>query len=228
MHNEFHCLSILDARTKWASPHHFLVTRSFLWNKKSTQNVPIQKNGFFRHREPVQNPSVFKSLVLFKDRMVTNCLMRFCLAIPCRQIACLRGILPHWECICKGKINFHHDKRWMSALTPILNCGFSAKKLHVVYAWASGQLSKENFDRLTYGKSCAAACACLLPWYFMQLIHADFNSSSSFWRLYDNGNLSVSMPFKLIGFTRSLSDKGLPGDVYGYLGVAVPDRKSVV
>ena len=80
-------------------------------NKKSTQNVPIQKNGFIRHREPVQNPSVFKSLVLFKDRMVTNCLMQFCLAIPCRQIACLRDILPHWNFIGKGKINFHHDKR---------------------------------------------------------------------------------------------------------------------
>ncbi len=65
--------------------------------------MPIQKNGFFRHREPVQNPSVFKSLVLFKDRMVTNCLMQFCLAIPCRQIACLRDILSHWNCFCKGK-----------------------------------------------------------------------------------------------------------------------------
>ena len=66
--------------------------------------MPIQKNGFFRHREPVQNPSVFISLVLFKDRMVTNCLMKFCLAIPYRQIACLRDILPHWICICKGKL----------------------------------------------------------------------------------------------------------------------------
>ena len=46
--------------------------------------MPIQKNGFFRHSEPAQNPSVFKSLVLFKDRMVTNCLMQFCLAIPSR------------------------------------------------------------------------------------------------------------------------------------------------
>ena len=117
MHNESHCLSVPAARTKRASPHHFQVIRFscenragmilFLRIKKSTQNVPIQKNGFFRHREHVQNPSVFKSLVLFKDRMVTNCLMQFCLAIPCRQIACLPDILPHWKFICKGKINFH-------------------------------------------------------------------------------------------------------------------------
>ena len=110
-------LSVLDARTKRAITHHFLAARSmtiFLiarGNKKSTQSVPIHKNGFFRHREHVQNPSVFKSLVLFKDRMVTNCLMQFCLAIPCRQIACMRDILPHRNCICKGKINFQHDKR---------------------------------------------------------------------------------------------------------------------
>lgn len=30
MHNESHCLSVPDARTKWACPHHFLVTQSFL------------------------------------------------------------------------------------------------------------------------------------------------------------------------------------------------------
>lgn len=39
--------------------------------------MPIQKNGFLLAQELVQNPSVFSSLVLFKDRMVTNCLMQF-------------------------------------------------------------------------------------------------------------------------------------------------------
>lgn len=66
----------------------------------------------------------------------------------------------------------------------------------------------------------AAGCAGLLP--FARLIHTELNAAGSFRGLYNNGNAGISMPFKLIGFTRSLSDKGFPGDVHGYLGIAVP------